>query len=362
MILRFSFFLLVITLLLNCERSSNSKNKEENIFSTNIQVPPVFVRTIAARQGVFALRIFSSGVLKADEKTLINIQNSGVIAKILVKEGTFIQKGALIMALEDEALQLRLAQARVTLDEATIEKRDLLVLQRGDPNDDNSVSPDRLSIILTRSGYTRADIAVRQAALELAHSKLYAPFSGIIANLKVKPHQQVNGGTEVCTLINPATFEAEFSLLEREALQVKVGQAVWIRIGASPDREYSGIITTINPVVNEQGLVTVRARVNAGAKSQLLEGMNVQVIIEKKILNQIIIPKSAVVLRSARPVVFTFNKKENLAKWNYVTIAYENDTEIAVSEGINSGDLVIYEGNLILDHDVAVKIDTTNQQ
>jgi hypothetical protein len=38
-----------------------------------------------------------------------------------------------------------------------------------------------------------------------------------------------------------------------------------------------------------------------------------------------------------------------------VTIAHENDTEIALSEGIKAGDVVIVEGNLNLGHDARVK-------
>jgi membrane fusion protein (multidrug efflux system) len=85
--------------------------------------------------------------------------------------------------------------------------------------------------------------------------------------------------------------------------------------------------------------------------------MNVRVILEQRIPDQVIIPRSALVLRSGREVVFTYEPNEQLAKWKYVTIAYENEDQLAVSEGIEAGDLVIYEGNLNLAHDAEV---TTN--
>lgn len=350
-------YLCGILFLAGCGSSAPAPAEEE-AFTTNVQAPPASVQLVQARRGAFPLRIFSSGVLKADQRAPVSLRTGGVIESLPIREGQFVQKGALLVQLDDDALQLRLAQTKVALDEAIIEKQDLLILQRGDPYNDNSVPPDKLATILTRSGYTRAQLAIQQAEQELAQCKVYAPFDGVIADLKVKPYQQVNAGQELCTLINPATFEAQFSLLEREAIQVSTGQTVKITPVTSSEVTFSGLITTINPVVSEQGLVTVRARVNAGTKNRLFEGMNVQVVIERNIPNQIIIPKSAVVLRSGRPVVFTYHEQDRLAKWNYVTIVHENDQEVAISEGIKAGDRVIFEGNLNLDHDAAVQVDT----
>jgi RND family efflux transporter MFP subunit len=347
-----------IALCSACGAPAPAPDTEENL-TTGVQAPPAVVSVTPARQDAFALRIFSSGVLRAQQKNPISMRIGGIVEALPIQPGQYVRQGTLLARLDEEALQLQLLQRKTALDEAIIEKQDLLILQRGRPDDDQSVPPEKLATILTRSGYNRALLGMQQAEQELRQCRVYAPFDGIVADLKVKPGQQVNAGQEICTLINPATFEAEFNLLEREAFQISVGQVVRVRATALSEAEFTGTISTINPVVSEQGLVTVRARVNVSAGSRLFEGMNVQVIIEKKVPKQLVLPKSAVVLRSARPVVFTFSEKEGLAKWNYVTIAYENDQEVAISEGIKFGDQVIYEGNLNLDHDAAVKIKTT---
>ncbi|HMN89259.1 MAG TPA: hypothetical protein PKD70_08995 [Saprospiraceae bacterium] len=54
------------------------------------------MQIIPARQGAFALRIFASGILKADEKAPLNVRIGGVIEKLPVQEGTFIQQGACV--------------------------------------------------------------------------------------------------------------------------------------------------------------------------------------------------------------------------------------------------------------------------
>ena len=125
---------------------------------------------------------------------------------------------------------------------------------------------------------------------------------------------------------------------------------------ALPGKAYVGQVSEINPFVNGQGLVLVRARISHPDR-QLFEGMNVRVRIERRLANQVIVPKSAVVERSGRKVVFTVVTEAGprKAKWNYVTIGSENETEVTISEGLKPGDEVITAGNLNLAHDAVVK-------
>lgn len=109
-------------------------------------------------------------------------------------------------------------------------------------------------------------------------------------------------------------------------------------------------------MVNEQGLVDKRARLRPGGQAPLLEGMKVEVVIERRLPDQLIIPKSAVVLRSVWEVIFSYDPEHGLAKWNHGQIAWENDEAVAVAEGLTEGMLIIYEGNLNLTHDAAVEV------
>lgn len=62
----------------------------------------------------------------------------------------------------------------------------------------------------------------------------------------------------------------------------------------------------INPLVDDKGMVKVRARVNG--KGKLFSGMNVRVSVRRSLGSQLVIPKSAVVLRSGKQVVLYTQK------------------------------------------------------
>jgi RND family efflux transporter MFP subunit len=308
----------------------------------------------------FPLRSFSTGILQATLQTELKMKTSGLLLRFEASENRRFQKGDLVAQLDPSALQLQLEQAKLQLEEATFNKNDLIALGGGKFGDDGSISAEMLNNIEIQSGYKKASHAIKQIEHELEQMWLLAPFSGIVADVKAKPHQQVSAGEALCRLIDPLSYEAVFFMLEKEAVQASIGQPVRVQPVANPSTELRATVSAINPVVDERGLVRIHARIQPDDlrrhASQLLEGMNIRVVLEKRISNQLVVPKSAVVLRSGKPVVFTYDEASGLAKWNYVTVLHENDTHAAIGEGLKPGDLVIYEGNLNLDHDAKVTV------
>lgn len=65
----------------------------------------------------------------------------------------------------------------------------------------------------------------------------------------------------------------------------------------------TGSISEINPLVDENGMVRVKAQVNGGDK--FFDGMNVRISVKRSVPNRIVVPKTAIVLRSGKQVMFT---------------------------------------------------------
>ena len=336
--------------LMENKQSSTNNDEQETVFrDTTIKV--LEVKTIKITRKNFSQRSLTTGILKADQQAVIKFRASGQIEALPIQEGQFIKKGDLLCRQEQQSLQLELQQAVNGLDDALFKKKDLLVRSGGEAGVDSSVSAEVLKNIHIQSGYNKAQQAIKQIEYQINQTSLYAPFSGIVADLEPKQFQEVVAGEKFCRLINANTFEAEFTLLENEASGVKIGQLLNITPIAKPDKTIKARVRVINPVVSEEGLITFRAKLQGNVKG-LFEGMNVRISIERIIPNQLVIPKEALVLRSGRQVVFIY--ENGLAKWNYVTVAYENDKVLSISEGLKEGDQVIYEGNMNLAHDSEV--------
>lgn len=67
----------------------------------------------------------------------------------------------------------------------------------------------------------------------------------------------------------------------------------------------------------------------------------------------VIVPKSAVVIRNGKAVIFTY--EAGLAKWNYVVVGRDNGKEVEILDGLVEGMKVIINNNLQLAHDSPVK-------
>ena len=81
--------------------------------------------------------------------------------------------------------------------------------------------------------------------------------------------------------------------------------------------------------------------------------MNVKVVVERMIPGQLVVPRSAVVIRDNLDVLFTYTP-DGRAHWTYVKILYSNGDSHVVTANtdrnatLNEGDQVIVSGNLNL--------------
>jgi len=349
---------LLIALLLSLAACTSSQPTEEETTTTKptlAAMPSIATRT--AERKAFRWVLLSNGRVSNQSASKIVFKTSGVIAQINVQNGSTVRVGQLLAQLENREQNLALRQAELQIVEARVEINDLLISQGGRRGDTTSVKPDVWAYIKLRSGYERGLLALQKARNELENTSLRAPFGGVVANLTTKPFNTISAAEAFCTLLSQAAPLVTFMVLETELMAVQTGQTAVVQPVAFGERSYIGKVVEINPYVSEQGLVQVKARIN-NADKYLFEGMNVRVRVEKGIPSQIVVPKEAVVERSGRKVIFTYaaeTDSSGLAKWNYVTVAHENDTEIALSEGIKAGEIVIIDGNLNLGHDARVK-------
>ena len=277
----------------------------------------------------------------------------GEIDKINITNSSFVKAGQVVAQLDNRQAILGIKQAQDQLKKAGFNLNKLLIEYGGKDLDTNSVNKRYLESIKIQSGYYEALSAVQVAKIQYENTVLTAPYSGIIANLKTKEHNQASISEPFCTILNGDFMAIEAFILESEFSMVNIGQSAKIQPLANLDKSYIGKVYEINPQVDKQGLIGIKVRIQNPDK-YLLDGMNARLVIEKKLLNKLVIPKSALVERAGRKVVFTY--ESNQAKWNYVVVSHENDNFIVISEGLKIGDIVIIKGNINLGHDARVEI------
>ncbi|WP_301747052.1 efflux RND transporter periplasmic adaptor subunit, partial [uncultured Duncaniella sp.] len=308
--------------------------------------------TVAELQpSVFNHEIVSNGRLTAREKVDVNFQTPGLISAIYVRNGQHVAKGQKIASLDAYKLQNQLSKDRNAVASARLEMQDVIIGQGYDPEHLENVPAEVMKLARLRSGLEQAELALAATQREIDDATLLAPISGTVANLSAKPHNMSSSSEPLCRIINEGSMDVEFSVLESELSMVRSGDKISVT-PFSGGESRQGRVTEINPMVDENGMVKIWASVDGG--NGLIDGMNVRVSVKRAVAEALVIPKSAVVLRSGRQVVFTLEGDK--AIWNYVTTGLENLNEYTVTDGLNPGMTIITSGNVNLAHESPVKI------
>lgn len=343
--------MLLLIILASCS-GGNTEEKESTV-TTVLPDTSNDVRVKMLKSSNFEHELISNGTIASVHKVDLSFESSEIVDKIYAHNGQQVSKGQKIARLNQFKLQNELEQATDNLEKAKLELQDVLISQGYVLRDSSNIPEDIMKIAKTKSNYNSCIIQYDLAKYNMKKSILYAPINGQIANLFSKEHNPLSSSEPFCSIIGTGNLEADFMVLESELSLINVGDKVQVSPFSYSNYNVSGTVSEINPIVDENGMVRVKASIK-NANSKLYYGMNIKVRVQRSIENQLVIPKSALVLRSNKEVVFTV--KNNEAVWNYVKIGLENSEGYIITEGLTEGDSVIYDGNLNLAHEAPVNI------
>lgn len=345
-----------VILLCSCG-ASEDKKEDDKMSKSDIKARVNLVDTINLQKSTFSKQITCNGKLRAVEISNLNFVSTGDISVINVNNGDLVQKGALLAVLDTLETKIALQKAQQDLEKSYMDLIDNIIGQ-GYEADTTNVPELILKNCKMSSGYSSAVFTLEDAKRNLSGCYLYAPFAGRIGNMDSKKYEKTTGD-QFCTLIDDSYFDVEFNLLEAEFVEVAVGQNVQVSLFVDETRKYDGKITEINPIVDDEGQIKIRARMR-NSDRKLIEGMNVKLLIERDIEDLYVVPKDAVISRDGFFVVFRLINGK--AVWTYVDVIMSNMyshviTGNAVKQTtISSNDVIITSGNLNLADGAVVKV------
>ena len=330
----------------NTEMARGSFKVDKNI----VTVEPLQLKT-------FNKQLICNGKLEAQSKVTVQFEAQGKIDKINVRDGQKVQKGQILASLDKEQPRRQLEQARLAFDKAEMNLADRLLDYGYALADTAKIPADQKRVIYINTGFIDSKMALENAERTFRQCDLKAPFSGKVASVKGHIYEQSG---QFCTLIDDSRYLVRFSVLETEYGFVHVGQQVLVSPFVNSELVIKGSIVSINPTVDQNGQIQVTAQV-PGA-DELMDGMNVRITVENSIPNQLVVPKSAVVIRDNMEVLFRIDPETGHSLWTYVNVIMSNTKEHVVEPNkdrgadLNIGDQIITSGNLNLGDDAEVVI------
>lgn len=310
----------------------------------------VLVKTVKLEPSTFYHELLSNGKAYSSRKAVVPFKVNGVISELYIQNGQRVKSGALLAVIEDFDFRMQLVRAKQNLEKAEINfKDDLLSSFR--TSDTTDLSAAKIKVSRIRSGLNDALTSLAVAEYNFNNTRIYAPISGTVANLEALQWNPSQDYRNLCTIISDENMEVEFPVIESEYAFINKGMPAGIIPFINDSILITGRITQINPQVDENGMVKVRAEFRNNGR--LIDGMNVRIVIRKPVPGRLVVPKEALVIRQGKDVIFV--RQDSLAIWKYVTVEFENSTSLSIKEGLEAGDLVIFRGNVNLAHETTVR-------
>jgi multidrug resistance efflux pump len=162
----------------------------------------------------------------------------GHVSEILVDEGHSVKKGDVLAVLDDRDYKQALEKAQAYFRTAQFNYGRYEKLYK-------SRSISKMQFEGNELVHKAAKADLEMAKLNLEHTKIIAPFDGIITKRYVQQGNFVGPGLPVVSIYDPATIHVIANLEEGKLKGVKIGQSTDIWVDAYPGIKVKGVVERV---------------------------------------------------------------------------------------------------------------------
>ncbi len=302
------------------------------------EMPPTPVETAPASVGVVSDVFTTVGTLEAAETVEVVAEISGKVVRAPFREGDPIAKGAVIVQLDDEALDAEYRRAEALRDQrkATYDRvKHVVEAKAGAPQDlDDAEAALRV-----------ADAEAALARVHLSKARIVAPFAGVIGPRAVSPGSYVGAGDPIAEMAQITEMKVRFNLPERYLAEVRRGAEVTIVTPAFPGREVTGRVDVVDPIVDPATRnVRVIARV-PNPDGRLLPGLSADVrLVMAQRDSALTVPAEAVIGEGNQFFVYRVGEDGSVAR-AVVQLGTRLADAVEIVSGLEAGDIVVRAGH-----------------
>jgi len=321
--------------------------------SAPVRVPGVEVAQVAVARLVDDAQ--TVGTLRSRQSVILRPEVSGRVARINFRDGDRVQRGQVMVQLDDELprAQVAQAQAELSIARANHKRNQDLVAQ-------NFISQRSVD----ESG---ASLQVAEAKLALARAqadrlRILAPFDGVAGLRSINVGDYLKDGADIVNIEDLDAILVDYRLPERFQTKVRKGQVAMVAIDALPGRKFTAVVQAVDPLVDANGRsVGVRGCID-NRQQQLSPGMFARVTaVFGERLEALVVPEEAIVPQGPRLFIFKVvpgtEPESRIVQRTEVKVGIRQPGRVEIIEGLKAGDTVVTAGQQRLQRDgMAVRV------
>ena len=272
------------------------------------------------------------------------------VTEILFNAQDRVEKGQILIRLEDEEERLAVDLAQVQIEDARglLGRYENAVLEGAVPESE---------VDSARADFKAAEVALKQARLAVAERQIRAPFDGIVGIPNVDIGERIGPDTMITSLDNRSLIYVDFEIPEALAGVINISSGDALNIVATtpayPNQEFTGVIAAQESRIDpERRTMTVRAHID-NEQDLLRPGMSFDIVWTIPGQSYPTVPEIAV--QWEREGSYVWLVKDGIAVKAPATIVARRDGNVLVEGAVQMNDTVVIEGVQRLRPDQAVE-------
>jgi RND family efflux transporter MFP subunit len=323
------------------------------------------VETATAERKTLPVRLTALGNVTPIASVAIKTQVDTTITGVHFQDGARVEKGELLFTLDCRQIQADMKRVQAIIDgaQSTLEQAQRDVERYTDLAARNATPIVTLNNAQTAVNVSRATAESNRAQLEnlkvqLDFCSIKAPISGRIsmANVKVGNFVRQADTSPMATINQMVPVYVTFTVPQKNLPDIRKAIAAETAtveaIVPGDNKRASGQVTMIeNTVDSATGMATVRATMQN--KDELLwPGTLVNTDMTIRNEDGVVVPSNAV--QVSQTGTFVFIVKDGAAQVQAVKVERQVGTDSVIASGLNGGETVVTEGQLLLSNGTRV--------
>ncbi|RPI29005.1 MAG: efflux RND transporter periplasmic adaptor subunit [Acidobacteria bacterium] len=182
---------------------------------------------------------------------------------------------------------------------------------------------------------------------ESSYSILRAPFAGVVTRFAAAPGESIDTESDLMTISDLSVVWVQADVYEKDIRFVREGSTAEVRVGAQPDRVFTGKVTHVGDVL-DPGTRTAKVRVEVVNPERLLKvEMFANVRIPTPATQPVLMVPAEAVHRFEDHMV-AFVKREDGFEKRPVEIGRRVGEWLEITEGLSEGEEVVTDGSFLL--------------
>jgi RND family efflux transporter MFP subunit len=295
-------------------------------------------------------QIETSGLLSSEQQSNLSFEESGIINKILVKEGDHVKKGQLLAYLNKTELNSQLSQAEENVNKAGRDAKRTANLYKDSVNTKEQYENTQTALLLAKK---QLEI-IRYAA---SQSSIISNTNGVVLKKSANEGEQIAGGEPVISISSTANKDwvIKCGLTDKDRARIQGNEQAEINFDVFPETLTGSVKMIAQGSDGGSGLYQVEIRLNP-SKVKLISGLFAKVSIfpfgKADLLS---VPLDALV-EGKNDSAYVYVTSGNKAVRKAIKVAYLKGSKAYISSGITKQDEVIRAGSAYLIDGSVIKI------